>query len=136
MSDTENTIESEAVTFANQGLGSDEQKLAAIVKVFQQAAIGDCEARIVGVASGKWGELATAINLLLDTNDAFVREAAAAMHHCSNDEFYRPIMLRGLQGSFRQSARTINGAGLKMKQSSEQIKAVADHFAGATAQNV
>lgn len=103
--------------------------LAAIEEIIEQcerAAMGDLEARIKGLANEPTvGRLALAINALLDIADSFVRESAAAMNHCSEDKFYRPILLRGLHGAYRQSAATINQAGLKMKRSSEQMELVA-----------
>lgn len=99
--------------------------LGAIADVCERAAAGDLEARIVGVdAEGDLGRVCRAINAMLDVADSFVREASAAMEECSRDRFHRPILLRGLKGAYRKSAAVINGAGSKMRDSSDQIRFV------------
>jgi methyl-accepting chemotaxis protein len=115
---------------------NDRHLMAEIVRVCQRAAMGDNEARItVDDATTELGEVGNSINQLLDMSDAFVREAAAAMSHCSKDQFHRPILLRGMHGSFRQSALVINQAGRSMRASSQQLVRVAE-LASETATNV
>jgi methyl-accepting chemotaxis protein len=98
----------------------------AIADVCKRAAAGDQDARIdVRDPSSELAQAALAINQVLDLSDAFVREAAAAMAHCSRDEFYRPILLRGLKGGFRQSALVINDAGKKMREHANHLSQVA-----------
>ncbi len=105
-----------AVAAADAGL------ILKLTQVCERAAAGDLEARVTGVdPSGDFGRLSRAINHLLDMSDAFVREAAAAMENCSHDRFHRPILQRGLHGAYQQSAQIINRAGVKMRESSEQI---------------
>ncbi|MFT3782192.1 MAG: methyl-accepting chemotaxis protein [Nibricoccus sp.] len=90
--------------------------------ICRRAAQGDLEARISGInPRTSFGQMCKAINDVLDLADSYVREAAAAMENCSQDRFHRPILLRGLKGSYRQSALVINTAGLKMKQSAENF---------------
>jgi len=90
--------------------------------VCERASGGDLEARVVRAPEHPGlARLSRAINLLLDVSDSFVREASAAMNACSHDEFHRPILLRGLRGAYRESARTINAAGVKMQASVEEI---------------
>lgn len=108
------------------GRPSDRELLQEIAAVCERAAAGDPEARIfVEDGTTELGRAALAINRLLDMSDAFVREAAAAMSHCSNDEFYRPILLRGVHGNFRQSSLVINQAGRKMRENAQQLARVA-----------
>lgn len=112
------------------------QRIWAITQVCDRAAQGDLEARITGLGGDPdWQPLASAINRMLDIADSFVREASAAMDHCSRDLYYRPVLLRGLKGAYRQSAGVINQAGLKMKESHDQIRYVAK-MANETATNV
>src|SRR5690349_23081976 len=94
-----------------------------VADICERAAHGDLEARINGLAADPTalGRLARAINHLLDIADSYVRESAAAMDHCSRGQFHRPILLRGLPGSYRDSAVVINRAALQMKQSADQI---------------
>ncbi len=112
------------------------RRIEEFTRICARAAQGDLEARITGVGGDPtWQALAVAINGMLDMADSFVREAAAAMEHCSRDQFHRPILLRGLKGAYRQSACIINAAGLKMKESSDQIRYIAG-LASETAANV
>ncbi len=96
-----------------------------VAEICQRAAHGDLEARINGLAADPTalGRLARSINHLLDVADSYVRESAAAMDHCSRGQFYRPILLRGLPGSYRDGALVINRAALQMKESAERIAA-------------
>ncbi len=97
-------------------------ELARLATICQRAAEGDLEARITDIeATGELGQLAHAINAMLDMADSFVREAAAAMEHCSREKFHRPILLRGLRGAYGQSARVINQAGEKMRENCQQL---------------
>ena len=101
-------------------------ELAAFAEICERAAAGDMEARIFDKQGDPaLARLRTAINRVLDVSDAYVRESAAMMESCSRDRFHRPILLRGLQGIFRRGAETINRAGVKMRESSEQIDFVA-----------
>jgi methyl-accepting chemotaxis protein len=110
--------------------------IAKLIEACERAAQGDLESRIVGLEpDSEFSRLAHAINHLLDMSDAFAREAAAAMENCSHDRFHRPILLRGMHGSYRQSAITINQAGRKMRESNEQIVFVG-RLAGETAASV
>ncbi len=121
-----------------------EPSIAAVAEVCERAAMGDLEARVIGLVDHpEFGRLARAINAMLDGADSFVREAAAAMENCSHDLFHRPILLRGLKGGYRQSAAVINAAGVKMRdnregltfvgglaaENTENVKAVADAVA-------
>lgn len=107
-----------------------------ITQVCERASRGDLEARVTGLSDAPdWKPMADAINRMLDLADCYVREASAAMDHCSRELYYRPVLLRGLKGAYRQSAGVINHAGLKMKESSEQIHYVA-RMAAETANNV
>lgn len=96
--------------------------IAEIARICARAAAGDLEARIVAPpADPDLVALTQAINRLLDISDAYVRESAAAMEHCARGEYHRPILLRGMNGSYRHAAATINDAALKMKRDAEKI---------------
>ena len=101
------------------------EELRQLIEVCNRASQGDLEARLVGFHThAELGALVAALNRMLDVSDAFVREASAAMQECSHDRFHRPILLRGLQGAYRQAAVTINAAGAKMRENSEQLSMV------------
>ena len=98
------------------------REISRIATICERAAEGDLEARVVGIPDDPdLARLCCAINRMLDIADSFVREASAAMENCAHDRFHRPILLRGLHGAYRNSAAVINAAGLRMKESSEQI---------------
>lgn len=93
-----------------------------LADVCERAAKGDLEARVTNIPSEpEAARLSLAINSMLDMADSFVREASAVMEHCGKDEFHRPILLAGLKGGYRQSAVIINQAGLKMRESRDEI---------------
>ncbi|WKA30815.1 methyl-accepting chemotaxis protein [Bradyrhizobium roseum] len=78
-------------------------------EVCRKAAAGDLEARILGERQpGRLGAMQKSVNDMLDITDAFVREASASMEYASRGKHFRKILVRGLPGSFRHSAATIN----------------------------
>lgn len=94
-------------------------------KVCRLAASGDLEPRVLHVTSEvdpEIAELMHSINHLLDMTDAFVREAAATMVHAEKGEFYRRVLLKGMRGSFRSAANTINESTDAMEAGSEALK--------------
>ncbi|MCS7008531.1 MAG: methyl-accepting chemotaxis protein [Chthoniobacterales bacterium] len=104
----------------------DEAAIQQISEVCRRAASGDFEARILHLkASPVWAEIASSINLLLDILDAYVRESATVMSYCSQGEFHRPLLLRGLHGAYRKAAKIINQAALLMKKNRDDLDAVA-----------
>ena len=93
-----------------------------IADICVRASEGDLEARITGITvQGDLARLCGAINHLLDVADSYVRESAAAMDQCAKGRYHRPILLRGIPGSYRDSALTINKAALKMKSDADKI---------------
>jgi methyl-accepting chemotaxis protein len=101
---------------------ADAMALASIAEVCERAALGDLEARIVGIDDAhEAAPVCHAINRMLDMADSFVRESAAAMDSCGQGRFHRPILERGLKGAYRQSAAVINRAGVAMRESHEQV---------------
>ncbi len=97
--------------------------ITAITHVAQQAATGNLEPRAMGIdPAGPLGELAQAVNHLLDLSDAFVRESTASLQHASEGKFYRRVLARGLLGTYRNAAAVINTANDQMARSAEQLK--------------
>ena len=79
--------------------------------VVENAANGDLEPRLLGIHdTGEVKQLALGINHLLDLTDAFVREARASLACVRDDIFYRRILERGMLGSFKAGAATMNEA--------------------------
>lgn len=84
--------------------------------VCRAASKGDLEPRIQNIPSKpSLAELSMAVNSLLDTTDAFVRESSAALHAASERRYYRKFIAKGMPGSFRRGAATINEANASMK---------------------
>ena len=95
---------------------------ASVADICERAAAGDLEARISGLAgSSDFSRLCSAINHMLDVADSYVRESSAVMDYCSRGLYHRPILVRGIPGSYRDAAEVINGAALKMQQDAAQI---------------
>jgi methyl-accepting chemotaxis protein len=108
-----------------KGVWVDAATIETITRVCLDAAAGTLESRIVCLPMDHpLKAMADAINSTLDRVDAFVRESSAMMKHCSQDRFYRPLLLQGLSGAFRQSAVTINNAGNKMRLSHTQFQEI------------
>jgi len=94
------------------GIAAQRQALVFVseaAQVCRKASAGDLEARILGDRqSGRLGALQKSVNDMLDITDAFVREASASMEYASRGKHFRKILVRGLPGTFRRSAATIN----------------------------
>jgi methyl-accepting chemotaxis protein len=109
--------------------------LVAAIDVCLRAARGDLEARLdYPDDSPALARLHGAINALLDTTDAFVRESAASLDHVSRDSFDRRVLERGLQGSFRRGAEIINAATRTMGERSRDLAQLGERQVGLAAQ--
>ena len=72
---------------------------------------GHLEKRLVFLGlKGDMRVLIDEINGVLDVTDAYLREAMLSMQAASEGRLYRRILEEGLQGSFLNSARSINGS--------------------------
>jgi len=83
----------------------------ALTNVCKAAAAGDLEPRVPVL--GDEPELVAArdaLNEVLDRTDAYVRESSASLEFASEAKFYRRFLVRGMLGSFRAGAGTINSA--------------------------
>jgi len=100
-----------------------------VARVAADAAAGDLESRNILIREGgELGAIALANNALLDSTDAFVREAGAAMEHVQQGKFYRRVIERGLPGSFRRAATIVNDANAAMKTRLAETQALATEF--------
>ncbi len=101
------------------------EALTVIARVCQAAATGDLEPRVLGMrGSGALGEVALSVNHLLDLTDAYVRESTASLAAASDGRFYRRFLERGMHGSFKSGARTLNGAADEMKAKTDALEDV------------
>lgn len=92
-------------------------------KVCERAAAGDLEPRMLRLpAEGDAARLGHAINQMLDMTDAFVRESRASLDHAARGKFFRRVLLRGMQGSFRHASGVINSATEEMARQAGALK--------------
>jgi methyl-accepting chemotaxis protein len=61
------------------------------------------------------------LNRVLDTSDAYVREASAALGAAAAGRFSRRLLLTGLHGAFRKGATDINAAREAMQQTAGRV---------------
>ncbi|GAB7043461.1 MULTISPECIES: methyl-accepting chemotaxis protein [Catenuloplanes] len=102
----------------------DGEALTVIAQICDRAAAGDLEARIPQLGDDPRAEAARqAVNRLLDTTDAFVRESGAALTASAENRFHRRFLPRGMRGSFEQAATTINLASDNMKEGVHAVDA-------------
>jgi methyl-accepting chemotaxis protein len=90
--------------------------------VCREAARGNLEARILGYTEkDDLGELIRSINDMLDVCDAFVRESRASLDYAARGKFFRRVLLRGLPGTFRSAAITINAGTEEMEKGAKAL---------------
>lgn len=101
--------------------------LRAVTQVARAACRGDLEPRVEPL--GEDADLVAvrgALNELLDRTDAYVRESSASLEFASRSQFYRRFLVRGMTGSFRAGAQTINHAISAMADTHDQLAAEGD----------
>lgn len=104
-----------------------QQAVRQTVQVCQAAARGDLEPRILHIeGEGDLARMLHSINHMLDLTDAFVREASASLQYASQDKFYRRVLLRGLDGCYRQGARLINSATDQLAAKTNSLREAAN----------
>jgi methyl-accepting chemotaxis protein len=90
--------------------------------VCKEAANGNLEARILGYTrNDELGGMIHAINSMLDITDAFVRESRASLDYAAKGKFFRRVLLRGLPGTFRSAAMTINAGTDEMEKGAQAL---------------
>ena len=93
-----------------------------IADVCESAAGGDLEVRLLNVdVDGDLARMIYSINALLDYTDAFVREAKAVLDCSAHGRHFRRVVLRGMNGAFRQGSEVINSGAQQMQNNSEQL---------------
>src|SRR5512147_2717337 len=98
-------------------------------EVCRKAAGGNLEVRIFRDREpGRLGTIQKSVNDMLDITDAFVREASASMEYASQGKHFRKILARGLPGSFRRSAVTINAGTDSLGRRVVQIADLSKQF--------
>ncbi len=75
----------------------------------QDAAQGNLDQRITGIRKGAaTGDLAWALNDLLDQQEAYFREVFSAFDHATRGQTFRLAMEQGLHGAFRDAMVRVN----------------------------
>jgi methyl-accepting chemotaxis protein len=94
-----------------------------LTQTCDSAARGDLEARarVVADDAPELVGLVHAVNRVLDVSDAFVRESGASLTSAAEGRFHRRLLLTGLRGAFRQSARDINAARDAMRETAGRV---------------
>ncbi|MDO9496535.1 MAG: methyl-accepting chemotaxis protein, partial [Nocardioides sp.] len=110
--------------------------LRMITEVCEAAATGNLEPRLTMLGDEpEFQAVRDALNRLLDLTDAYDRESSASLEFASESKFYRRFLVRGMLGSFKSGAQTINSAigsmaetqGRLDEQRSNQVR-LADAF--------
>lgn len=116
------TIERDTRTDADE-IARYKECMRRAVAAARAAAEGDLEQRVAfDDLEGDGLELAIAVNRMLDVTDAFVRESRAALRHASQKKFWRRVIQRGLPGTFRGAAASINRATEEMQAAAKQLE--------------
>lgn len=98
-----------ALAAAQKRADAFEAALSRISEVCQHAALGDLEARIIGVdPDDPAADVLNNLNHMLDLTDAYVRESRGALGAAAKGAYYRRFLERGMQGSFALGAADIN----------------------------
>jgi methyl-accepting chemotaxis protein len=102
----------------------DRRALAELTRVCQAALSGDLEPRVGDLGDDPELRAARrALNDLLDVTDAYVRESSVSLGYASQGRFYRHFIVRGMPGTFRSGAATINEATAVMAATDARLHA-------------
>lgn len=109
--------------------GLKKSSLRKAISVCEAVSNGDFEARITNITeTGEAGELMHAINLLIDRTDAYLRESKACLDYVSRNQHFRLIAEKGMVGSFKAAAHSINAATGAIKEKHDGFCELAAHF--------
>jgi len=96
------------------------EKISEANEVISSAAKGDLNVRILRIKrENDFGVLLNNVNLLLDSAEAFAKEAGAVVKAARNNNFYRVIPERGLMGEYAVYVRSLNQVILGMGEQQE-----------------
>jgi methyl-accepting chemotaxis protein len=116
---------------AGSAAADQDAALCAIAELCQRVAAGDIEGRLPMLPGESYlPDVAAAragLNRLLDLVDAFVRESTGSLSAASQGRYHRRFLARGMRGTFRHSAATIDEARRAMQRGVEAIDQAAAH---------
>jgi methyl-accepting chemotaxis protein len=89
-----------------------------VATVVEAAGTGDLEKRITYIKEqGEMYNLCWNTNNMLDQTEVFIREIRASVEAASRDEYYRHILVQGLQGEYKYASEFVNMAITSMHTS-------------------
>ncbi|PFG37224.1 methyl-accepting chemotaxis protein (MCP) signaling protein [Flavimobilis soli] len=95
-----------------------------VTATLEDLAEGDLERRVAplpDVPGAGTHALRSAVNMLVDITDGFLRESASALTSAAAGQHERKLLVRGLPGAFRRSAQAINEARESIARRDEQL---------------
>lgn len=96
--------------------------LEEIAQTCARTAAGDLEARVPPLpGDGVVQDVRRRLNAAFDVTDAFIREAGASLAAASRGRYHRRFLERGMPGSYRTTASSINDAGAAMADAAHRI---------------
>ena len=126
---TAGIIQLAAICFVILSVINVKKYLRNISRVSIAVASGDFEKRLsVSRTKGEMRNVANQMNSMIDTNDAFVRDASLALSAAGEGRFYRKISSLGMQGMYLQSVDKINQSINYMSDSAAQRTNVIDEL--------
>jgi len=97
------------------------------VRALESAAAGNLNERVLGIRGhGVLGRMLHDINAVLDSLEAFAKEAGAVMDYANRGKYFRRIVLTGLNGEFRTYATRINQGIEGMGRTTSALMATID----------
>ncbi|MBU6474793.1 MAG: chemotaxis protein, partial [Alphaproteobacteria bacterium] len=103
------------------------KEIARTTETCKALALGDYSRRLTHIAEkGDLYALQWAVNEMADYNDAFIREASAAMEYVSRNQYFRRILEEGLHGALLNAVRVINRATGSVEKNMKGFVAVAN----------
>jgi methyl-accepting chemotaxis protein len=94
--------------FGSDKISVDRELFEKLLSVVKEASHGNLESRITGIPeSDPMGEIAWAVNNMLDQTEAFMRETKTSVESASQGQKYRNINRDGLKGSFGSNAQLV-----------------------------
>ncbi|PRY31321.1 methyl-accepting chemotaxis protein [Pseudosporangium ferrugineum] len=100
--------------------------LRLITEVCRRAADGDFETRVPPLGDAREErDVRDAVNALLDSTDAFVRESGASLEAAAEGRFHRRFITRGMRGAFRTAAAQISQSNEQMSRSAARLEEAA-----------
>ncbi|GAB3124190.1 methyl-accepting chemotaxis protein [Novispirillum itersonii] len=97
--------------------------------ILRQAAEGSLGVRILNIwRRDELGMIQHDVNSLLDSVEAFIREAQASMEHVARGQYYRRVLETGTRGDFLTASRKLNGAIDQMSSKVDAFRGVIGTF--------